>query len=100
MMDEKTKPSRGRRGRTRPPLGSKGHSVSSSNACVALPECFHSEDSESEDFWGFPVGFADSAIGSGYIIQYALDSRADALFKYSQEDEDHEEFTGFTRYQM
>ena len=101
MMDEKAKPSRGRRGRTRPPLASKGHSAPSSHESATLPECFHSEDSEGEDFWGFPVGFADRIIGTGYHINYALDSsRKDVLFNSSQEETDDEDFPGFTRYQM
>ena len=95
-MEEKAKPSKRRRGKIRVPQSSKGHVVLNS---ASLPECFHSGESNSEEFWGFPVDFAHQTIDGDYSIQYVTNNKADFLFNHDQEDS-QEEFNGFTRLQM
>ncbi len=84
-MEGKTKPSKGRRGK------GKGYA---SNDTAALPECFHSGHSDNEEFWGFPVDFANTTIATHYSIQYNLDH------KENSDKESQEEFKGFARSEM
>ena len=94
VMEAKAKPPKGGRGKGR---ASQSTKMADSNEAAALPECFHSHDSDSEDFWGFPADFAEKTVGGAYSIQYTLDSKAQELFN---SDEDSEDFKGFTRSEL
>ena len=62
-----------------------------------LPQCFNSDLSDGDEFWGFPEGSAELDLPSQHSISYSLDARGTALF---QDSDENENFKGFTRYQV
>ena len=63
-----------------------------------LPDCFDSDLSEKEDFWGFPLSATKGTVGSDSSIYYSMDQRAKQLFH--EEIDNDADFEGFTRKQM
>lgn len=63
-----------------------------------VPDCFNSDNSGKEDFWGFPLDFAECDIPSSHSIHYTLHNRGNYLFPETSDDED--DFEGFTQSQV
>ena len=62
-----------------------------------LPQCFDSEFSDGEDFWGFPPEAVISEdVQSKYVIKFELNDGGKELFGEGDSSDTEKNFTGFS----
>ena len=76
------------------------HTISqqiTSDQLQSLPECFDSDLSDCEDFWGFPPEVVvNEDIQSKYVYQFELNDRGRELFGENEDSDTEENFKGFS----
>ena len=64
--------------------------------CEQLPECFDSDYSDGEEFWGFPPEVVVNEIQSQFNIEFELNEKGRQLFGDHDSSDADENFGGFT----